>query len=556
MNKTIVACSLSKCVHVWGVHHFLRLARDLGFKTIFLGPALKPEEIIQKIRLYRPDFVAVGYRLTPETGKAAIREFIKSVQAANFDFEVRYTLGGTTPVAQLARPFQFFDAIFDGNSQKEDIIRYLKQIKDEPRGANAEALKDLNMVDRWRKKRPYPLLRHHFGRPTVGDTIRGVEEIAKAEVLDVICLGTDQDAQENFFNPELQTPSQKGAGGVPVRAEADLVRIYAASRCGNYPLLRTYCGTRNLIELADIFHRTINICSTGVPIFWYNQLDGRGPMGLEESIQTHQQCIAWHGVRDIPVEILDPHQWAMRGAHDVIFVASSFISASICKKLGVKYHIAQLMFNTPGEASFKMDLAKILASLEMITPLEDDNFKIFRMPRAGLLSFPPDEEAAKGHLASSTMLQMAVQPDLINVVAYCEANRATTTKELIESCKIVRKVVSNAIENPFPDVKFDPEVIQRKNHLVKETKILLGAIKELAGRMEKNWLNPAVLGRAVRTGILDTPQFMPWFIAPGQLLTRLVNGAMEAIHPQTHQVVSEAERLELLKTYRKEDSLA
>ena len=36
-------------------------------------------------------------------------------------------------------------------------------------------------MERIRWKAPYPLLRHHFGRPTVDETLAGVVDIARAE---------------------------------------------------------------------------------------------------------------------------------------------------------------------------------------------------------------------------------------------------------------------------------------------------------------------------------------------------------------------------------------
>ena len=91
------------------------------------------------------------------------------------------------------------------------------------------------LVERIAWKSPYPLLRHHFGLPTVEATRAGIEQIADARVLDVISLGIDQDAQENFFHPERQDPRRTGAGGVPVRSAEDYRLLYAASRRGNYP---------------------------------------------------------------------------------------------------------------------------------------------------------------------------------------------------------------------------------------------------------------------------------------------------------------------------------
>ena len=56
--------------------------------------------------------------------------------------------------------------------------------------------------------------------------LKAFEKIADARVLDVISLGIDQDAQENFFHPEKQDPQRTGAGGVPVRTEQDYTNLF------------------------------------------------------------------------------------------------------------------------------------------------------------------------------------------------------------------------------------------------------------------------------------------------------------------------------------------
>jgi hypothetical protein len=81
-------------------------------------------------------------------------------------------------------------------------------------------------------------------------SLDGIAKIAEAKALDVISLGIDQDAQANFFHPERQNPRAKGAGGVPVRSEQDYRDLFAASRRGNFPLMRTYSGTDDFIRLA------------------------------------------------------------------------------------------------------------------------------------------------------------------------------------------------------------------------------------------------------------------------------------------------------------------
>ena len=136
-------------------------------------------------------------------------------------------------------------------------------------------------------------------------TLEGIEQIASARALDVISLGIDQDAQENFFHPERQDPRQKGAGGVPVRTADDYAQLYAASRTGNYPLLRTYSGTDDFIQLAEMYKETINIAWCAIPLFWFNQMDGRGPWDLQGSIREHQKVIGWYGQNNIPVELMN-----------------------------------------------------------------------------------------------------------------------------------------------------------------------------------------------------------------------------------------------------------
>lgn len=46
-----------------------------------------------------------------------------------------------------------------------------------------------------------------------------------------------------------------------MRSADDYRALYAASRQGNYPLLRTYSGTDDFIRQAELFVETINILS-------------------------------------------------------------------------------------------------------------------------------------------------------------------------------------------------------------------------------------------------------------------------------------------------------
>jgi hypothetical protein len=90
---------------------------------------------------------------------------------------------------------------------------------------------------------PYPILRHHFGLPTMEATLRGIEQIAEAKALDVISLGIDQDAQENFFHPERQDPRRTGRGRRAGAQPGRLPRAVRSQPPRQFPLLRTYSGT-------------------------------------------------------------------------------------------------------------------------------------------------------------------------------------------------------------------------------------------------------------------------------------------------------------------------
>ena len=253
--KTIVAGALGECVHVAGVVNFLRLAEQVGWRTVFLGPAVSPEALINAAKAEQADLVGVSYRLTPETGERLLGEFAEAADELRQQ-GVRFAFGGTPPVAERAIAIGFFEAVFDGSETGNVVLAYLRGKKP---GMDTEVDFPQSTVERIRWKQPFPILRHHYGQPTMEETLAGIRKIADAQALDVISLGIDQDAQANFFHPERQNPRQKGAGGVPVRTADDYRALYEASRRGNFPLLRSYSGTDDFLELAVIYKDTINI---------------------------------------------------------------------------------------------------------------------------------------------------------------------------------------------------------------------------------------------------------------------------------------------------------
>ncbi len=537
-GKTIVAAALGECVHVAGVMNFLRVAEEAGWRTIFLGPSVPIAEVIAAAERENADLVAVSYRLTPDTGERLLGEFAESADDLR-NRGVRFAFGGTPPIASRAQALGFFERTFEGGEPAETVLAYLKG---QSVFSQSETDFPQNTIARILWKSPYPLLRHHFGLPTMEATRTGITEIAEGQAIDVISLGIDQDAQEFFFNPEKQDPRRRGAGGVPVRSADDYRELYAASRFGNYPLMRTYSGTDDFIDLAELYVDTIQNAWCAIPLFWFNQMDGRGPWDLAGSIREHQNVMEWYGRRNIPVELNEPHHWGMRDAPDVVFVVSAFLAAYNAKYFGVSDYIAQLMFNSPPGLSDAMDLAKMLAILDLISPLADQDFRIWRQTRTGLLSYPLDIDSARAHLVASIYLQMSIKPHIVHIVGHTEADHAATAKDIIQASKLAHRAIDNALAGQ-PDMRADPLVQERQKQLVEESNITIQSIRALGSPgVSDPLIDPTTLSNAVEKGILDAPQLRNNPFARGKIKTRVIKGACTAIDASGRQV-SENERI-------------
>jgi len=355
-------------------------------------------------------------------------------------------------------------------------------------------------------------------------------------------LGIDQDAQANFFHPERQDPSRTGAGGVPVRSAQDYRDLYAATRRGNYPLMRTYSGTDDFIKLAEMYVKTIHNAWAAIPLVWFNRMDGRGPWDLEGSIREHQKVMAWYGERGIPVEINEPHHWGMRDAPDIVYVVSAYLSAYNARAFGVRNYIAQMMFNSPPGISDAMDLAKMAAILKLISELENEDFRIWKQTRTGLLSYPLEPNAARAHLASSIYVQMALDPHIVHIVGHTEAHHAATAEDIIDASRMARRAIENALAGK-PDMLADPAVIRRKNELFDEAKITLEAIRNLGKNKNQDpYTDPETLAEAVVSGILDAPHLKNNPYGRGQIRTSILNGACETVD-ETGKKIPEEKRL-------------
>jgi len=535
--KKIIAASIGSCVHVAGIMNFLALAEYEGYATQFLGAAVSIDKLLEAVVREKPDYVGLSYRLTPEPLQKILEELREKIDSLNIN-NVKWIFGGTEPTAQVAKESGIFSFTFDGTEDPDEVIGFLK-------GKSFTKADDYpqDLISRIWSKYPYPVLRHHIGLPSIEATVRAIEKVAESKVLDVISVAPDQNAQEHFFEQDKMDRRLDGAGGVPLRRREDFEALYAASRRGNYPILRCYSGTKNLIPFAQLLNETIKNAWCAVPLFWYSVLDRRGPRPVEEAIRENQQVMKWHGERNIPVEVNESHHWSLRDAHDTIGVVTAYLAAYNAKKMGVKDYVAQYMFNVPPSISPAMDLAKMLAKIELIESLQDENFTVYRQARAGIASLPADLDQAKGQLAASCQLSMAIKPHIYHVVGYCEAHHAATAEDVIESCKIVRGVIRNVMLGAV-DITQDQKVQERKNQLIEEAQITLAAIKSLGQTKDDPLTDPATLAKAVRLGILDAPHLRGNEAACGTLVTRLVNGALYAYDEKERRILSEKERID------------
>lgn len=538
-KKLIIGAAIGNCVHVAGVSHFLDIAEEEGYKVKFLGPAISLDILFDEIKQYKPYMVGISYRLTPENAELLLDEVEKRKEELNY--EPIWCFGGTKPVAEVAKKYNMFSYISDGTDDVKDSIIFL-------RGDKKEQCKNTfaqNLSDRIKESYPYPLLRHHFGLPSMEETIEGIKKISNSKVLDIISLGTDQNAQQYFFKPEQMKNQFDGAGGVPVRSVDDLINLKEASKCGNFPLMRCYSGTDDLLLNAQMLVDTIDNAWCAIPLSWYSELDGRSTRKIEISVKEAQELIKWHVKRGIPVEINEPHHWGLRDAHDVMSVVMAYISAYNAKKLGVKEYIAQYMFNNPNGLSFSMDFARVLAMKELVESLHDDNFITYRETRAGLPLFNADMDVAKGQLAASTFMQMAIKPHIIHVVAYSEADHAASADDVIASCKIVKGVIRHSVSDSF-SIDKDITIVNRKNELIKEAKTLIKFIEEKFSNYDDPLTNSEVLATCIKEGYIDAVHILKNEKFKGNLTTKFVDGKCVAYNKKNGEILGEKERLERL----------
>lgn len=551
-KKVILTACIGQCVHVAGNYNFMQIAKQLGYKTCFMGTATPISDLIKKINNINPEIVGLSYRLTPKTVKPLLERFFQSYNTLN-NKPNKLLFAGTPEVVKVAKSIGEFDYYFVGGETRYEILSILSNTDE---SSEKKFQPPMDLISRIKWKKPYPILRAHFGLLNLSETINGIKKIADAKILDVISIAPDQNTQSHYFHPEDQQQDLQGAGGVPLRSKEDFKSLDNARKRGNYPLLRIYAGTRDFIKLGRLYQETIKNAWAAIPIFWFNQMDGRGPLPLKESIKQHLRAIKWHATNNIPVEINDPHQWSLRDTSDAIAVADMYLCGIIAKKLGVKHFIAQYMFNTPPNLTLDMDLAKMIAKEELLNTLVDKDFSVIKQVRTGLASFPLDLDKAKGQLAAATMVQLALKPDIVHIVSYSEADHAAKPNDIIESCKIVSQIINKSLSSNLNFI--NNSIITRKEQLITQAQEIISLIPNLTNDSEEAedpYINPNVLNRLVKYGIFDAPHLKNNKFAKGEIKTKIINGTCYSWDSTRDKIYDEIERIKDIDNVTNELSL-
>lgn len=381
-----------------------------------------------------------------------------------------------------------------------------------------------------------PIIRAHSG-PYSDDMSRFAmlkeyqdwcHDLGRAGFLDVLSIGSSQLSQSNFGENWEGKPN---GGGVPVNSELEYMDIWQAAR----PMLvRTYSGTKNVQKMAEIYERTINISWHALSLWWFNELDGRGPNTLYENLKEHLETIRWISTTGKPVETNVPHHFAFRGADDITYIISGYLAAKTAKKYGTKVFVLQNMLNTPRSTWGIQDLAKGRTLLKLVKELEDKDFRVILQTRAGLDYFKPNAETAKAQLATVTALmddidpQNETSPEVIHVVSYSEALFLATPDILNESIKITRTALNEyrrlKEKGLTPDVMTD-DILKRQFELETACRKIIKAMEESIPDL----YSPEGLYLAFVAGWLPVPEL--WsdsdeFVHAKAWGTRMTNGGV------------------------------
>lgn len=610
MYRAVVLATLGGDPHTQGLFRVARIAHKAGIVAHVLPPGNSLEEVLERVQEVDPAWLGFSYRLSPEI---AVQEFRRCLARLASTGQLQRPSGAARAVALAGLPeaMKAVESIratlpcpvwtMPQDRDRMRACRRLLEFFEIPERQQVEILEELHSElfpprfqvldelarevaanDDYRNEPPLPLpseaarrsyvqrivememplLRTHFGIPaaTITPTVEGITALAKARVVDEISLGSSDLSQRYFGNP-MAFVGRKNDGGVPYSTYEHLVELFQASRRGNYPGMKPYAHVVDLLPFIETCIRAGMLVGAhqAVPLFWFNELDGRGPMTLRESLDKHLAAVEELARRDIPVEMNDPNHFSSRWAHDTIIVVDYALITAVMLACGVKDMILQLQLNKPRETSDHGDLAKMLASLDLAGEIvAGSGSRLWRETRTGIDSFDPDPDTARHQLARSTFLQLILRPHVIHLVSYCEAMHVAAIEDVIDSSRLVRRCVR--VFRQHADELFrlpqHPLVVERRAHVASEARVTLRHIAALDGAappeaetplssLARRLADPDVLFRSLDTGALAVPGlFHPGYPAARNVVTApLTHGFIECLESETGMARREADRL-------------
>lgn len=535
MSKNCVLATLGNDPHTQGLYKASRIAQRAGIAVQLVPPGTAIREIMERIQREDPGYVGLSYRLSPDVGLQELTRLLKRLDETGLlrtaNGEARKLAFAGLPetmraieesgrslpcevttmrqdhdlLDRAARVLDFFDV---SDARSETILQDLRRELSPPTIPELDQLaRAVTADDSYLTEPPLPIpspaamrflprrvcesrmpvLRTHFGIPaaSIKPTAEGIATLAQSRVIDEISLGSSDLSQRYFGRPE-EFARRKNDGGVPYKTFDDLVALANAAQRGNFPSVKPYAHVVDLVGFIDtcINAGMLTGAHQAIPLYWFNELDSRGPMTVPESIREHLAAVRKLAQLGIPVEMNDPNQWSSRWAHDTLICADYGLITAVMLNAGVRDLVLQMQFNKPRETGDLADLAKMTASLEIANeflPRGPDRPRIWTQTRTGVGYFDPDPDTARFQLARSTFLQMMISPHIIHVVSTCEADHAATVKDIVESSKLVRRCVRIFKQHEPGLTKYlrDPIVVERRELLLQEARFLLRRIARL-----------------------------------------------------------------------------
>lgn len=551
--------------HTLGLSHLSQLLNSCGFTSIIadaeICAAVDEIEVSEKYALLRKwltdnriTHLGFSYRLDPSQ---AVRTFLRLMERLTQDdllsnetgprrfyfaglpescrrirdeFQGRIPTfeGDETPIETLRRldvPEKLIPKTMRENSAYDDIrLQFGKELIASERPASLKAplpftypafgsSQDL-LVSRLaaaHEKQRLPLLRVHVG-PYDPDRAEALarfsdwlKRLAQGRFLDVVSVGSSQLSQSHFGE---DWGNLQNGGGVPFNSEFELRAIREDA---SPMLVRAYSGTKNIARMADILEKNLNMAWHALSFWWFNRIDGRGPLSVRQGLTEHLEAISTIARRNKPFEPNVPHHFAFRGSDDISYVVSAYVAAKTARSLGIRHLILQNMLNTPRSTWGLRDLAKSRVMLKLLRSLESPRFHIIYQPRAGLDFFSPDLEKAKQQLAAVTALMQDVEPEnpespqIIHVVSFSEARFLADPAVIDESLRITR---ASLAEYPGFRRRFQLADFINGREVRQQTEELWEDAFSLIRHMEKHipdLTTPEGLYRIFQTGYFPVP---------------------------------------------------